>query len=246
VSAPPAPSDRRIGAPTSIGFGPALGTWAVAWIGGSVIAAPLVMAAVGVSVGDELTIPQLSVVTSAGWVIMIVALVVAARRFGTGDMIADYAVSFRPVDLIGIPLGVATQFAIVPLLYVPLRGVWPDTFSDQRIEERARDLADRAGGWSTVLLAIVVVIGAPIVEELVYRGMLQRSASKALGTGFGLVAVAGWFALVHLSPVEYPGLFLAGLIFGGCVVATGRIGPAIVTHAAFNAAGLVVVLRSAG
>jgi membrane protease YdiL (CAAX protease family) len=56
------------------------------------------------------------------------------------------------------------------------------------------------------------------------------------------VSASAWFALVHFSPVEYPGLFLAGLVFGGCVVATGRIGPAILTHAAFNAVGLVIVL----
>ena len=53
-------------------------------------------------------------------------------------------------------------------------------------------------------------------------------------------------ALIHFSPVEYPGLFLAGLVFGGCVAATGRIGPAILTHAAFNATGLVMVLQSSG
>jgi uncharacterized protein len=132
------------------------------------------------------------------------------------------------------------------LLYLPLREIWPDTFSDERIEERAQDLADRAGGWATVLLVVVVVIGAPVVEELVYRGLLQRSLSTVVGAGFGLVAASTFFSLIHFSPVEYPGLFVAGLVFGGCVVLTGRIGPAIVTHAAFNAAGLFVVLRTAG
>lgn len=223
-----------------------MGTWAAAWIGGTVVAAPVVIALLGASLGDELTIPQLAVVSIATWAVMIVALAVASRRFGTGDALADYAVRFRPIDLAGIPLGVITQLALVPLLYVPLRGVWPDTFSDERIEERAQDLADRAGGWSTVLLVLVVVIGAPLVEELVYRGLLQRSVSTMVGTAFGLVSTSMWFALVHFSPVEYPGLFLAGLVFGVCVVATGRIGPAIVTHAAFNAAGLVVVLQTGG
>jgi hypothetical protein len=107
-------------------------------------------------------------------------------------------------------------------------------------------LANRAGGWLTVLLVVVVVVGAPLVEELVYRGLLQRSVSSAIGAGAGLVSTSLWFALVHFSPVEYPGLFLAGLVFGACVVLTGRIGPAIVTHAAFNATGLVVVLQTVG
>jgi membrane protease YdiL (CAAX protease family) len=230
-------------APSPIGFGQALSTWFAAWIAGTVLVAPLVFAAMGASLGDDASIPQLAVVSAATWTVMMAALVVASRRFGTGDVIVDYAARFKPIDLVGLPLGVATQLAFVPLLYVPLREWWPDTFSDDRIEERAQDLVDRAGGWLTVLLVIVVVAGAPVVEEFVYRGLLQRSVSTSIGTWFGLASASGWFALVHFSPVEYPGLFLAGLVFGGCVVATGRIGPAIVTHAAFNASGLVIVLR---
>jgi uncharacterized protein len=238
---------RRLAADdTPIAIGQATGTWAVAWIGGTVLAAPAMIALLGAELGGDLTIPQLAAASAATWVVMIGAVVVASRRFGTGDVIADYAATFRPVDLVGIPLGIATQLAFVPLLYLPLREWWPDTFSDEQIEERAKDLAERAGGWLTALLVVVVVVGAPIVEELVYRGLLQRSVSSAIGAGIGLVSTSLWFALVHFSPVEYPGLFLAGLVFGGCVALTGRIGPAIVTHAAFNATGLVVVLQSVG
>ena len=240
------PDASRAAPAASLAFGQAFGTWAVAWVAGTVIAAPLMIALLGASLGDDLTIPQLSAASAATWAVMGVALVVASRRFGTGDLVGDYAAIFRPVDLAGVPLGVATQLALVPLLYVPLRGLWPSTFSGERIEERAQDLADRAGGWLTVLLVVIVVLGAPIVEEFVYRGLLQRSASTVVGTGLALVSTSAWFALVHFSPVEYPGLFLAGMVFGGCVVATGRIGPAIVTHAAFNATGLIVVLQSAG
>lgn len=237
---------RTSAADSPIGVGQALGTWSVAWIGGTLLAAPAMIALLGASLGDDLTIPELTAASAATWAVMIVALVVASRRFGTGDVLADYGASFRPMDLIGIPLGIATQLAFVPALYVPLRGLWPDTFSDEQIEERAQDLANRAGGWLTVLLVLVVVVGAPLVEEFVYRGLLQRSVSGAVGVGFGLVSTSAWFALVHFSPVEYPGLFLAGLVFGGCVALSGRIGPAIITHAAFNATGLIVVLQSSG
>ena len=58
----------------------------------------------------------------------------------------------------------------MPLVYVPLRAWWPETFSDDRLEETARDLVDRADGAAVVVLVLVVVVGAPIVEELVYRG----------------------------------------------------------------------------
>lgn len=229
-----------------IGLGPAFGTWTVGWGVGSLIAAPVMIWLLGASLGDELTISQLAAASAATWAVMMAALVSASRRFGSGNVLDDYAARFRPIDLVGVPLGVATQFLFVPWLYVPLRGIWPSTFSDERIEERAQELADKAGGWTTVVLVVVVVVGAPIVEEFVYRGLLQRSASTVIGAGLALVSTSVFFALVHFSPVEYPGLFLAGLVFGACVLVTGRIGSAIVTHAAFNAAGLAVVLDSAG
>lgn len=231
-----------LGAPV-IPAGVALGTWSIAWALGAVVVTPLLVVAAGASLGDELTIPQLGLATLGAWAVFGAALAVVTRRFGTGHAAADLGVALRPVDLLGVPLGVATQFVLIPLLYWPLRELWPDTFDPARLEERAQELADRAGGFDTVLLVLMVVVGAPLVEELVYRGLVQRSLSNAVGASAGLLLTAILFAIIHFSPVEYPGLFLAGLVFGGCVALTGRLGMAIVTHAAFNAAGLVTVLR---
>ena len=142
-----------------------------------------------------------------------------------------------------MPVGVLGQLAIVPLVYVPLRAIWPDTFSESELEERARELADKASGWTIVLLVIVVVIAAPLVEELVYRGLLQRSMSAALGVVPGLAVMSIWFALMHPTPIEWPGLAVAGALFGAGLALTGRIGPSILTHAAFNATGLILAFR---
>ena len=48
------------------------------------------------------------------------------------------------------------------------------------------------------------------------------------------------FALVHFRPIEYPGLFVFGLILGACALRTGRLGMPILAHVAFNATGLVL------
>lgn len=221
---------------------PAMACWALAWIVGSGVLAAIAIAAVGGDLDGDLTIGQLSVAAVVGWVSFLFALSVVSRRYGSGSFGADYAWGFRPVDLVGIPIGIVTQLALVPLLYLPLRAVWPDTFDSERLEERARDLADQAEGWSVVVLVLVVVVGAPIVEELVYRGMLQRSIAAASSPIVGLVVASIWFSLIHLAPVEYPGLALAGVVFGVSLLFTDRLGPAIVTHAAFNATGLAMVL----
>lgn len=208
-----------------------------------VLVAAVVAAAVDADF-DAITTPDLAAVAVGGWVVSLGALAFASRRFGTGDFLADYAVRFRPVDALGAPVGAFVQFIAIPLLYLPLRHFWPGTFSSEEVEQRAQEMVDRADGALVVLLVLVVVVGAPIVEELMYRGLLQRSLMARLGPALGLLAGSAWFALVHPRPVEYPGLLLAGLVFGGFVVATRRIGGAIVAHAAFNAAGLAVALSS--
>ena len=227
-----------------IPFVPAVGTWTLAWVTGSIMVAALLIAVMGADSGGDLTIPQLLVVALGSWIVLLISLVLASRRFGTGVFVSDYAVRFRPIDLVGVPVGVLTQRVLIPLLYVPLRALWSDTFSSEKLEERAQDLADRATGFSVVLLVLVVVVGAPIVEELVYRGLLQRSMASVAGAVPALILTSIWFSLIHFSPVEYPGLFLAGLVFGAGVVITNRIGPAIVTHAAFNATGIIMVLSN--
>ena len=95
-----------------------------------------------------------------------------------------------------------------------------------------------------VVLVFVVVIGAPLVEELLYRGLLQGAFVARISELPALLAGASWFALIHFRPVEYPGLFVVGLVFGMCALATGRLGMAIVAHAAFNATGLLSVMSN--
>ncbi len=225
----------------AIPTGVAIGTWGLSWVVGMLVLGTLVITATGADLGDDLSVPQLSAATAAGWLSFIVALVWASRRAGTGDFRRDYAVSFRPVDLVGVPVGVALQLGLIPLLYRPLRALWPMTFSTDEVEQRANDLVDRAGDRWAWLLVLVVVVGAPIVEELVYRGLLQRSLSRTVGIPSGLLLTSVWFALIHPSAVEYPGLIIAGLTFGVGVVVTGRIGMGMATHMAFNATGLAVI-----
>lgn len=222
----------------------AAAAWAVAWVVGGVVLGGVVLVVMNAD-GSAFTIGQLAVYELVIWMTFAVALYLVSARVGTGDLVADYRVAIRPVDLIGIPAGIVVQLVAVPALYWPLQQIWSGTFSDDRLEERAVDLADRATAeGKQVLLVAVVVIGAPLFEELVYRGLLQRSLMGAIGTGRGLVVAAAWFGLIHLEPVELPGLFLAGLLFGAALALTDRLGPAFLAHAAFNATGLVMAFRA--
>jgi membrane protease YdiL (CAAX protease family) len=174
------------------------------------------------------------------WIPFVVALVVVSRRWGQDQFSRDFKVHLRWVDLAGLPIGIASQLLLVPLIYWPLQRIWPDAFSSDEIEQRARELWDKAhGGW-IVVLVVVVALGAPIIEELVYRGLILQALQSRLNDWVALIISAAWFALIHLQPVELPGLFAFALVLGICFQRTGRLGMAVMAHIGFNAAGLLL------
>ena len=215
-------------------------TWFAAYVVGAMVSSA-VFALSGADSTAGLDPGWLAAASLAQWIPMVGAIWYVGRRFGVGDLSADFGMSFRPVDLIGIPLGVITQLVLVRLVYVPLESLWPQTFALDKIEERARTTYESADGGGLVLLVLVVVVGAPLVEELAYRGLLQGAFTRRVNDWIGVVVVAAWFALVHFQAIEIPGLFIVGLVLGACAARTGRLGLGVVTHLAFNATGLILV-----
>lgn len=219
-----------------------VGAFFLTWVLGAV-AGSLVLVVTGTSDPDTVTpIPALAASLVSGWAVYTAGSVIASRRYGTGNVAADLGITARPADVIGVGIGVIAQLAVVPAVYAPLRTIWPDTFDDEALSETATDLVDRADGALLALLFVLVVAGAPLFEELLYRGFLQRPLLDRFPTPVVLVAVAAVFALVHFRPVEYPGLFVAGLVFGLCAWWTGRLGTAVAAHVGFNLVGLVLAL----
>jgi len=102
--------------------------------------------------------------------------------------------------------------------------------------------------WAWALIAVAVV-GAPIVEELVYRGFLQSSLLAATRKPWlSIVVTAGIFALTHWAALPEDGrhalapLFVLGLGLGVVVERTKRVWAAVVLHALFNAANIAVAM----
>ena len=219
-----------------------LAGWAGAFVAANILAS-IIFGASGEPAGEE-PMWVVGLVALAMWVPLVVVLVSFSSRFGTGNFSRDYALSFRPSDLLGVPIGIASQLLLVNLVYWPLREWFPDTFNVDKVEDRARGLFDRADGAWILVLIVVVVVGAPIIEELVYRGFIQGSLQGRLSDGVALLLAAAWFTLIHFTPVEFPGLFAFALVLGLCFHGTRRLGLPIVAHMAFNATGLILVAGS--
>jgi membrane protease YdiL (CAAX protease family) len=192
---------------------------------------------------DNPTTLVLALSALALWLPFVAMLRWVARRSGT-DFRTYFGLRFAKIDWVGIPLGVFCQVVLMNVINWPLNKWWPETFNPERIETRARGLVDAAQGAWFIVLFVVVVIGAPLVEELVYRGFIQGGLQTRIGSTWALIFTSVWFTVVHLEPVEFPGLFAIAVVLGLCYRRTQRLGLSIVTHLAFNATGLLLVALS--
>jgi membrane protease YdiL (CAAX protease family) len=168
----------------------------------------------------------------------------ASRHWGSGRVGADVGLTPRFADIGWGPviwLGAVGAQVAVGALVVAL-GV-PLVSNTEGLDEIS---ADRT---YVVSLVISAVVAAPIVEEMVFRGVVMRGLRSRMPT-MAVVPVQGvLFGVAHIDPargVGNIGLVLVlsgvGVAFGVAVALLGRIGPTIVAHAIFNGAVLLVVL----
>jgi membrane protease YdiL (CAAX protease family) len=165
------------------------------------------------------------------WLGLAVIPIWFATKRGRG-VVADLGLRMKLRDApIGLAIGVACQLVMVPALYwvvFKLIGV-------KDISAAARELTDRATDpLSIILVFLIVGIGAPIAEEIYFRGMAQRIFGRKLRPQWAILAAAAFFAASHLQPLQFPALLVFGIILGVLAWKSGRIGPSIWAHVGFN------------
>lgn len=82
----------------------------------------------------------------------------------------------------------------------------------------------------------VVVVGAPLTEEPLFRGLIVGGFALRYGARKAILLSALLFALIHLNPWQLPTALAAGLFLGWLVLRTGSLWPGVLAHAFNNLA----------
>ena len=226
------------------GIGEVFLGWLAALTGGAIMA-QLVFEISGKE-SDDWSLGLVALAQTGLWAGLAGAPYLAGRFKGNG-MVRDFGLRESRRDLLPDLLnggfwGLFSQWVMIPLLYVPVL-LLTDIDGDD-LTKTARELTDRASGpFSVVMLVLIVGIGAPIFEELFYRGLVLRAVEKRFGTVVAVVSSGIFFGVAHLNaPLLMPGLAAFGIVLGVLTVRSGRLGPAIAAHLAFNMATVVAML----
>jgi uncharacterized protein len=195
------------------------------------------------SVAVELLVAQAGLYAGIAW-----AIVIVCRRYGSGRVRDDLVVHWRPIDLgIGLLGSIACRVAAGVLVLVALAALGGD------VDDAAPEQFERyeTSDLARIVIVVIAVLAAPVVEELLFRGVLLRALRGSLGRVGAIAVQATLFGLLH---VDWSGrweqgvtLFLAtaALGVGSAVLVelTGRLAPSVWAHAWFNLVSAIVILN---
>lgn len=155
-----------------------------------------------------------------------------------------FGLALPPVLFIALAVGLTMQLLAIAGLIPP-----PDTIAHVTLRELTS--SERTGAWWAVIA--MVVIAAPIAEELIYRGLLQTGLRANLGASaerrtarldwFAIAFASVLFTIVHLgaaAPHALIVLFALSVAMGLAYERTGRILVPILMHIGFNALNILI------
>ncbi len=221
----------RAGLVALVGFVAGMGSALVVGLAGAWLGAPRVVVLVAS--------------TAVLWTGLLGSCRRVSRRYGTGRVGRDFGVGLHAGDVgFGILMGLAARAAAAFVFVLFLLG--PDRLTDSGtgiVGEFDRNALE------VVTVALIAVAGAPLVEELYFRGVVLGSLATALGTPLAVVVQAVLFGLAHAAPVlglanvsVVAVVAAAGIVLGVTARWRRRLATAVVAHGVFNLVAVVATV----
>lgn len=235
VSAAPSPTHRAL----RWGLGDVVWVWFVGTVVGG-IAGLITIAIRGRASGLDPDGIDLAVGLIVQNGAILAALSGVSRFKGLGTLRRDFGLVVRPADWPWLAFGVLLQ--VVGIGAVSLLEQVKSGLSEQQ----AVDTVKHSQGPEIVLVVLGVVLFAPLVEELLFRGLLLRSLLRKTSPIVAVVISSVVFAGLHLldpstAPLMAPLLLLA-VISGIRAVRSGELSQSILLHVGFNLLSAVLLL----
>ncbi len=217
-----------------------------------------VLGAAGVEVVRRLVLADASQDAIADGLLADHARILIGHSIGQAVVVAAYvwlcARVSRPRRLVGLGtsavMGAVTLVALWPVVAGAslVAGALARAVQQEPVDPIAHDTLQQlvespVDAW-LVVMAMLVVLAAPVLEEVMYRGILQRTIiGLDLGRWTAILITSGVFVSMHVGVARWhalPALFVLSLGFGWVYERTGRLAAPIAMHVLFNALNLAL------
>jgi membrane protease YdiL (CAAX protease family) len=223
------------------GLPDALLCWLAGYLGAILASFPLYASQGGTDIDSKLVF---GVILPAQQLTVVLAVVYVSRLKGQRSLAADFGLLVRLRDAKALVVGATVEIALT-LALLPILQLDPGAENQQLLS----DLKEHRDAGTIILFFIGAVVLAPVVEELLFRGVLLRALLRRFEPVTAVLASALIFALVHYvgDPNTLP--FLPALTGLGALLAvvalrSGDLSTAIFIHAGFNLTTTILFLAA--
>lgn len=207
----------------------------------SLLVSSAVVGAVGEQGFEDLPLWGKALLQVPLWAVFLGVPTAATMLKGRRSLRRDFGFAMRWTDVpVGLALGLGLQLALGIILQVlyPVFGLDVD-----RVGDSAEELtADATNGLGVAILILIAAVGAPLFEELFYRGLFLRAVQRRFGDVVAVVLPALVFGIVHFQLFDLPALLVFGVAMGFVTLRVRRLGLAIWAHVAFNLTAVLSLL----
>lgn len=220
---------------------------------------PLIMWFVGVNsamivtnqLASKLSEWQIAAVSNAvicicGTLGIIISLLFAREYFVHG--LKGFGLNIKTIGR-DIPAAIINLFSVWPIIFMAVvlidfagRKYYGPQFEMAR-HEQLQMLSDHGQLSLKILIAVVAVIIAPVMEEIIYRGFIQTQIrSVTQRPWLAIIFSSAIFTFSHINIMHWPVLFILGACLGYSFEKSGSLFRAIFIHIIFNAISIIGVL----
>ncbi len=138
--------------------------------------------------------------------------------------------------VISFIMGAALQMPISFIMsLLENAGLAPDMF-----EQYSDSMNALMNNQNIVLLVIEIGIIAPLIEEIIFRGLIFNLLKKNMPVWAALIIQAFLFGLAHLNFIQGSYAFVLGIIMGLALMWSKSIYPPISIHIGMNLSGIIL------
>ena len=175
----------------------------------------------GMSFGAQILIATLLGTGIPCWIVYLIRK--KKTNIGSFNLTIENRRIIPLIVLVAIPLNLGIAGPLVEL--VPMTD-----FFREMIREMVLEMASDQG----LLMFIALVIAAPILEELIFRGIMLDGLLRIYSPTKAVIVSSLLFGLIHLNPAQFVGGALVGGFMGWVYVHTRSVLATILIHASFN------------
>ena len=143
------------------------------------------------------------------------------------------------ISFVGIMLAIGCSIIFFLLLDKGLDPIFEGMFpqSEQDYQEMIQSLIK-----SPMTSLIQVCILAPVMEEILMRGVVLGGLKNTYGTGAALLISATFFACLHFNMVQTLSAFVCGIVLGLLYIRTNSIFCCLIAHGGYNLISYVAMI----